>query len=120
MHCLGKICALLFDFSRGIYHFLVKHLIAISEVLESCAEYHSILVHVHSNRAMLCHELFQGFTILSFLEESDGFLELFEILDLEEVDETDRGLELLTAGESLQEPLELLLSLCQCLLGHLV
>ena len=55
MHGFSKVCTLLLYLSRGVNHFLVEYLVTISEILESCAEDHCVLVHVNTYLTILCH-----------------------------------------------------------------
>ena len=70
--------------------------------------------------ALLRDELDDRLAVLGFLKDLVCLLELFQVLNLEEVVEADRGFELLTPGDSLQKATELLLALREELRSHFV
>ena len=70
--------------------------------------------------ALLCDELDDRLAVLGFLKDLVCLLELFQVFNLEEVVEADRGFELFTPGDSLQKASELLLALREKLRSHFV
>ena len=120
VHCLCELCALLFNLPSGLDDLLVEDLVTISEVVHASAEDHGVLIHVNSDLALLGHQFNDRLAVFGLFENLVCLLELFEVFDLQEVDQTDGRLELFTAGDGLEEALKLLLTLSEELLCHLV
>ena len=120
MHSLSQIGAFLFDFSSSFNDLLVKNLVAVRKVSHPGAENHGILIHVYSYLAFFCNELDDRLAILGAFKDFVGFLELFQVLDFQEIVQANGRLELFRATNSLQESRELFLAFGQELLGHFI
>ena len=119
VHRLSQIGAFLFDFSSSFNDLLVKNLVAVRKVSHPGAENHGILIHVHSDLTFFGDELDDRLAILGALKDFVGFLELFQVLDFQEIVQANGRFQFFRATESLQESSELLLALHQELIGTL-
>ena len=89
VHRLGELGTFLFNFSSRFDDLLVEDLIAVSEVVHARAKHHRILVHIDTDLALFSHQFNDRLAVLGFLEDFVSLLELLQILDLQEVIETD-------------------------------
>ena len=120
VHRFSQLGTLLSNFPGRFDDLLVQYLIAIGEVSHARAEDHRIWVHVNSDLALFSDELDDRLAIFGFLEDLVRFLEFFQIFNLEEVIETNRGFELFTTWNCLQEASELFLALSEEFLCHFI
>ena len=120
MHRFCQIGTLLLDLSSSFNDLLVKYLIAICKVSHSGAENHRILIHVNADLTFLCDKLLDRLAILGAFKDFIGFLELFQVFDLQEIDQANGRLKLFRATNRLEEPRELFLSLGQEFLRHFI
>ena len=97
VHRFRQLCTLFLDLLSGLDDLLVENLVAVSEVVHARAEDHRVLVHIHAHLALLGHQFHDGLAVLGLLEDFVGLLELFQVFDLQKVDQADGRLELLTA-----------------------
>ena len=92
MHRLCKIGTLSLYLGSSLDDLLIQYLVAVGEVGHASAEDHRVLVHIHSNLSLLCHQFDDRLAVFGLLEDFVCFLELFQIFDLQEVVQADGGL----------------------------